>query len=94
MKEFNEFSFANNSTPTTEVQEFIDATMRKILDIQKELRTAILDYKEGDELDAVRFGLRVAETERKLKWLADTLEIIHNNSVVLCLRQQQEGDVK
>ena len=94
MKEFNEFSFANNSISTTEVQEFIDATMRKILDIQKELRTAILDYKEGDELDAVRFGLQVAETERKLKWLADTLEIIHNNSVVLCLRQQQEGGAK
>lgn len=94
MKKFSEFSFVGNSTPTTEVQEFIDMTMHKICDIQKELRTAILDYKEEDEPNGIRFGLQVAETERKLKWLADTLEIIHNNSVVLCLRQQQEGDVK
>ena len=94
MEEFSEFSFVNNSTPTTEVQEFIYTTMRKICNIQEELRNAILDYKEDDESDAIRFGLQVAETERELKWLADILEIIHNNSVRLCPRQQQEGGSK
>lgn len=94
MKRFDEFSFANNSTPTTEVQEFIYTTMRKICDIQDELRNAILDYKDGEEADATRFGLQVAETERELNWLADVLEAIHNNSVRLCPRQQQEGGAK
>ena len=91
MKGFSEFSFVSNSTPTTEVQELIYTTMRKICDIQDELRHAILNYKEGDESDDMRFGLQVAETERELKWLTDTLEIIHNNSVRFCPRQQQEG---
>lgn len=94
MKGFSEFSFVNNSTPTTEVQEFIYTTMRKICDIQEKLLNTIFDYKEGDESDAVRFGLQVAETERELKWLADTLEIIHNNSVRFCPKQQQEGGAK
>ena len=87
MKGFSEFSFTNNSTPTTDVQEFIYTTMCKICDIQDELRHAILDYKEGDESDGMRFGLQVAETERELKRLADTLEIIHNNSVRFCPKQ-------
>lgn len=94
MKEFSEFSFAENSTPTTEVHEFIYTTMRKICDIQEELRDAILDYTTEDEPDAVKFGLEVAETERELKRLADILEIIHNTSVRLCYKQQQEGGAK
>lgn len=94
MKRLDEFSFANNSTPTTEVQEFIYTMMRKICDIQDELRNAIIDYEKGDESDAVRFGLQVAETESRLKCLADLLEIVHNNSVCLCATHQQEGGEK
>ena len=94
MKELSRFSFAENSTPTTEVQEFIYTTMLKICDIHDELRHAILDYKEGDESDAIRFGLQVAETKRELKRLADILEIIRNNSVRFCCKQQQKGGEK
>lgn len=90
MKEFSEFSFAEDSTPTTEVQEFIYTTMRKICDIQEGLRNAILDYEQGDESDAVRFGLQVAETEGELKWLAGMLEMMHNSSVRRCYKQQRK----
>lgn len=94
MKDFSRFSFVKSSTPTTEVQEFIYTTMQKICDIQEELGNAILDYMGEDEPDGVKFGLQVAEARGGLKWLADMLETIHNNSVRFCPKQQQEGGAK
>ncbi len=91
MKTFSEFAFISESTPTEVVQNFIYATMRRICDIQEDLQNAIDDYMEGNEPDGIMFGLRVAESEKGLKWLADMLEDIHNNSVRHCAIQSKEG---
>ena len=91
MKRFSDFIFVKESTPTEVVQDFIYTTMRGISDIQENLQNAIADYLADDEPNGMKFGLQVAEADRKLKWLADTLEVIYNHSVRNCKKQTQEG---
>lgn len=89
-KSLGDFHFREESTPTTDVRDFVYAVMQRVEEIRDDLDTTITDYITRDDEDQMRFGLSAARAVRDMDWLLRVLELIHN----MCWRDAKKGGAK